>query len=612
MFRRKSLPFFLGALLIIGIFAFPGGISTPTNPAKVTVFRNIRVFDGIQWHIPWTVVVRGEKITAVGPDIETPEGAEVISGDGFALLPGLIDSHVHASSLEDLRQCARFGVTSVMDMMTTTAFMRQAKSRLKTAEGGDMADFRSAGNAAVCPGGHGTEWGSTIPTLTKPEEAAAFVDARLAEGSDYLKIMSGMAKRVLPIEVIEALTREAKKRGMLTLVHIETKSTALAALKAGVNGLAHAFADTPPDAAFIDTMKAARGFVIPPLKVLHRPKDARKIDLIADKRLTDYLVPEAIDSLANAKYPPDSDKLSYQVAEETVRRLHQAGIPVLAGTDFGNPGTVPGASLHVELERLTFAGLTPTEALVAATSRPADIFGLKDRGRIAAGMRADLVLVEGDPAKAITDTRAIAGVWLRGSRIDRPACLAEMERQKKEWRASGEIPPPVGSESGLICDFDSGDYATRFGSYFFDMSDRMMGGGSSVAISQADAGAEGTSGSLRLDGILDPKTPLPWAGAAYYPGALIDSIANLSRWDAVSFQVKGDGPNGALIAMFDYQQTPGIKFFPVTKEWQKVTVSFKDLGSDGKNIMAFIFGAAKTPGPFHLQIDDLRLIKKSK
>jgi len=610
MFSSKSLPLTLGALLVIQILALSGGVSTPKNPAEVTVFQNIKVFDGNDWRFPCTVVVEGDKITAVGPDVRAPEGADVISGNGLALLPGLIDSHVHASSFEDLRQCARFGVTSVMDMMTTTAFMGQVKARLKRAEGRDMADFRSAGNAAVCPGGHGTEWGSTIPTLTRPEEAAGFVDARLAEGSDYLKIMSGMSKRVLPIEVIKALAREAKKRGMLTLVHIETKSTALAALKAGVNGLAHAFADAPPDAAFIDTMKAGRGFVIPTLSVMHRLKDARKIDLLADTRLTDYLVPEVLDCLAKAKYPPDSDKLSYQVAEETVRRLHRAGIPVLAGTDFGNPGTVPGATLHTELERLTFAGLTPTEALVAATSRPADIFGLNDRGRIAAGMRADLVLVNGDPEKDITDTRAIAGVWLRGTRIDRPAYLAEMERQKKEWRDSGEIPPPVGSESGLISDFDSGDYATRFGLYFFDMSDQMMGGASTVAISQADAGADGTPGSLRLDGVIDPKAPMPWAGAAYYPGALVESIANLSRWDAVSFQVKGDGPEGTLMAMFDYQKMPGIKAFPVTKEWRKVTVSFKDLGSDGKNIMAFIFGAANTPGPFHLQIDDLRLIKR--
>jgi len=609
---RKFLPLIIGALLIILAFTSPGDALAPINQAKTTVFRNIKVFDGTKWLSPCTVVVEGDTITAVGSDVTIPKGAEVIGGDGLALLPGLIDSHAHVSSLQDLRLCALFGVTSVMDMMAPADFMRQVKNRLKSAEGADMADFRTAGNVAVVPGGHGTEWGSTIPTLTKPEEAAAFVAARLAEGSDYLKIMSGMSKRVLPFETIEALAREARRRGMLTLVHTETQPTALAAIKAGVNGLAHAFADTPPEDDFIDTMKANRAFVIPTLTVMHRLKDARKIDPVADKRLADYLVPEAIDSLTKAKYPPDSDTLFYSVAEETVRRLNRAGVPVLVGTDFGNPGTVPGASLHTEMERLTYAGLTPTETLAAATSRPAEIFGLKDRGRIAAGMRADLLLVSGDPASAITDTRAIAGVWVRGARIDRPAYLAEMERQKKEWRDSGEIPPPMGSGPGLICDFDSGDYATRFGLYLFDMSDKMMGGGSSVAVTLAGEGAEGTAGSLAIDGSLDPKSPMPWAGVAYYPGYLVESLANLSHWDGVSFRVKGDRSEVTLMAMSDYEKMPAIKSFPVTKEWQKITVPFKDLGSDGKNIMAFIIGAANAPGPFHLQIDDLRLVKLQK
>lgn len=602
MSLRKSLPIFLGALLLLQIPAV-------SAQAEVTIFKNIRVFDGVQWHSPWSVVVQGDMITAAGPDVAAPAAAKVISGDGLALLPGFIDSHVHVFSLEDLRQCARFGVTTVQDMMTTPDFMRAVKNRLSRAEGSDMADFRSAGTAAVCPGGHGTEWGSTIPTLTKPDEAAAFVEGRLAEGSDYLKIMYGMGKRVLPIEVVEALAREAKKRGMLSLVHIETYPTALAALKASVNGLAHAFADTPPDAEFIKTMKAAGGFVIPTLSVMLRLKDARKIDPTADKRLTDYLTPEVISCLMKANYPPDSDKLLYQAAEETVRRLNQAGIPVLAGTDSGNPGTVPGATLHTELERLTFAGLTPTEALAAATSRPADVFGLKDRGRIAAGMRADLILVEGDPAKTITDTRSIAGVWLRGNRIDRPAFKAEMEREQKAWRDTGEIAPPLRSESGLIADFDSGDYATRFGSYIFDMSDQLMGGASTVAIALAADGAAGTPGSLRIDGNIAAKAPMAWAGAAYYPGFLVDSIANLSRWDAISFQVKGEASNGVLMAMSDYQSAPGMKPFSVSKEWQKVVIPFKDLGKTGKNIMAFIFGAAGAPGPFRLHIDDLRLVK---
>ena len=104
---------------------------------------------------------------------------------------------------------------------------------------------------------------------------------------------------------------------------------------------------------------------------------------------------------------------------DSVRGLRAAGVTILAGTDVPNPGTAQGASLHGEMELLVEAGLTPAEALRAATSAPAEVFGLKDRGRIAPGLRADLVLVEGDPSLDIRATRAIVGIWKAGSAVER-------------------------------------------------------------------------------------------------------------------------------------------------------------------------------------------------
>ena len=111
-------------------------------------------------------------------------------------------------------------------------------------------------------------------------------------------------------------------------------------------------------------------------------------------------------------------KFDFSIALDSVRAFHQNGTPILAGSDSPNPGTTPGASLHRELELLVEAGLTPSEALKAATANPADAFGLVDRGRIAPGFRADLLLVEGNPISRITDTRRIAGIWKRGLRHD--------------------------------------------------------------------------------------------------------------------------------------------------------------------------------------------------
>ena len=128
--------------------------------------------------------------------------------------------------------------------------------------------------------------------------------------------------------------------------------------------------------------------------------------LAADPRLKPRLG-DAQAATLRAQFPPGFPTQPHALANamETVRRLHDAGIDLLAGTDAGNPGTAHGASLHGELALLVRAGLTPTEALRAATSRPASRFGLKDRGRIAPGLRADLLLVDGDPSKDIEATR---------------------------------------------------------------------------------------------------------------------------------------------------------------------------------------------------------------
>jgi imidazolonepropionase-like amidohydrolase len=109
----------------------------------------------------------------------------------------------------------------------------------------------------------------------------------------------------------------------------------------------------------------------------------------------------------------------YARAEENVSRLVGAGVTILAGTDAPNPGTVFGASLHRELELLGRCGLTPAQALNAATAAPARVFNLPDRGNIAPGQRADLLLVAGDPLAGITATRAITGIWRAGVRCGR-------------------------------------------------------------------------------------------------------------------------------------------------------------------------------------------------
>ncbi len=123
-------------------------------------------------------------------------------------------------------------------------------------------------------------------------------------------------------------------------------------------------------------------------------------------------------------------------AGRTAQALHQAGVPLLVGTDATPFAPIHGESMHRELELLTDAGLSNEQVLAAATSITADRFGLTDRGRIKPGLQADLLMVDGDPTTDIAATRAISAVWRRGfgSRADEVAC--SWSGRVSGWRGS--------------------------------------------------------------------------------------------------------------------------------------------------------------------------------
>jgi imidazolonepropionase-like amidohydrolase len=108
-------------------------------------------------------------------------------------------------------------------------------------------------------------------------------------------------------------------------------------------------------------------------------------------------------------------------ALESVRRFHSAGVPLLAGDDAPNPGTAHGPGVYEEIDLLVQGGLTPAEALNAATALPAKIFALNDRGRIAPGLRADLLLLDGDPTQETRALRRVARIWKNGYEVERTA-----------------------------------------------------------------------------------------------------------------------------------------------------------------------------------------------
>jgi imidazolonepropionase-like amidohydrolase len=391
-----------------------------------TALLHVRVFDGERMLPDATVVIDGDHIAALGPGIAAPAGADLIDGAGKTLLPGLIDAHAHASG-DALERALVFGVTTELDMFADPAFAARARAEQSSHRVATRADLRSAGVLVTAPGGHGTEFGQSIPTLAGAGDARAFVDARIAEGSDYIKIVKddgsayGITWPTLDNEELAAVVAAAHWRQKLAVVHIGTQADAVSAIDAGADGLVHLFADSAPAADFAARVAKHRAFVVPTLGVLEsetgRPSGA---SLAADPQVAPQLTEAEAQGLKSAfQFPGRLKTLSLDHARATVAALKAAGVPILAGTDAPNPGTAHGASLHRELELLVSAGLTPLEALAAATSTPARLFGLLDRGRIAPGLRADLVLVDGEPDLDIRATRAIARVWRNGVLVAR-------------------------------------------------------------------------------------------------------------------------------------------------------------------------------------------------
>src|SRR5215472_15556329 len=270
---------------------------------KPLVIEHVRVFDGTRVIAETNVAVEGGVIRAMGATVARPAGAEVVDGKGRTLLPGLIDSHTHTIGAASLEQAPIFGVTTDLDMFTDPLIASEEKKQQKGGKLANHADLRSAGYLATAPGGHGTEYGLKVPTLTQPDEAQAWVDARIAEGSDYIKaiyddaIEYGMGKPrpTLSKATLKALADAAHKHGKLLVVHIGSLQQAMDAIDAGADGLAHLFVGVESRPDFGNVAAAHHIFVIGTLTVLQSIcGTAFDGELTSDARLRPYLPGDSI------------------------------------------------------------------------------------------------------------------------------------------------------------------------------------------------------------------------------------------------------------------------------------------------------------------------------
>lgn len=426
---------------------------------KKTAVVNANVFDGIEILGQKNVVFQNGKIISITDEV--PVDAEVIDGKGCTLLPGLIDAHVHTSE-DSLRDAIQFGVTTELEMQ---GGMTKKGRELQLKDKGNIADVRSSGMALTAPGGHPDELipkedgipsfilkkmekmteqekkefiasfeerksedGNKLDVTTK-DGAVQFVRQQMENGADYFKIMieegTVMNAPGLPMiqpEVLKAAVDEAHKLGKIAIAHVLTAEAAKTAVEVGVDGLAHLFIDRPDWTPELIKSIADKGIFVTPCLVLNSSIIGKSACHVAKDERVEYKLNEdwkmTMCSCFNT-FPSGNMEDNFN----NVKDLFDAGVDILVGTDVSVPmahlgGLAHGVSVHHEMQLLVEAGLSPKDALKSATSVIAKRFSLTDRGQIAEGLRADLVLVKGNPCESISDSLSILNVWKEGVEIN--------------------------------------------------------------------------------------------------------------------------------------------------------------------------------------------------
>jgi imidazolonepropionase-like amidohydrolase len=412
------------------VLALASAFAQPTAPVSQQLIRDVRVFDGKNVLQHRSVLIVGGKIRRIyDKPVQVPK-AVVIDGSGKTLLPGLIDAHVHMTDQVEAgaRQALVLGVTTQLDMFSAGDRLKRVKE-IESADRTDLADIRTAGVGATVPGGHPTQMGGPpFPILGPADDVQSFVDARIAEGSDYIKIIHDdgstwpwkhAAVNMLPNSTMRALIEAAHKRGKIAVVHVLSEQQARDAITAGADGLAHLFIGEMVSPDFARFVAAHHVFVVPTLTTLYL--DCGKSQgpaILREPNLGPYIDQRWRGGMEMPKQDASANHLC-KGTDAALRELVKEGVPILTGTDSPAPGATYGASVHGEMELLVADGMSPLQALAAATSVPAEKFGLRDRGQIKEGLRADLLLVDGDPTMNILDTRNIVAVWKRGVAVKR-------------------------------------------------------------------------------------------------------------------------------------------------------------------------------------------------
>ena len=391
----------------------------PSGLTTITAFEGARLIvgDGAPPLENATFIVDDTRLVHVGRrgDVEVPTDATRVDLTGRTVMPAIIDTHTHlgqtrAELVEDLQRKAYYGVSVAMGLGLDPGDL---SFQVRTETIPNAARYRTAGRGITMP-----EPGrSEIPYwITSEEEARTVVRELAAKDVDLVKIWvddrNGQYEKLSPA-LYGAVIDEAHQHGLRVTAHIFTLEDAKGLLRAGVDAFAHSVRDMDIDEEFVALFNDRPNVVLVPN--LGNRGVAMDLSWLSETIPADEL--QEMQTAATDR--PDSQE-TFAIQARNLAKLNSAGIQIAFGTD-GNAGW----SQHVELEDMVAAGMTPNQAIVAATRNSANFLQLADVGTLEAGNIADFIVLEANPLENITNTRRISAVYLRGTPVDR-AALSEL------------------------------------------------------------------------------------------------------------------------------------------------------------------------------------------
>jgi imidazolonepropionase-like amidohydrolase len=446
MFRRHSATFVLAALALLA--------AQPAS-AQTVLFEHARVIpgDGRPAIDDAALLVERGMITGIGRagDIVLPAGGTRIDLAGKTVMPAMISTHVHPgfqkglsyraenftreNILADLDRELYAGVSTVMSLgIETGDVMFQIRA--------DQAQGR-AGGARLLLAGRGIGAPNAGPgndvyayfayAVTTEDEIRRAVREQAARKVDIIKIWvddrGGRAPRI-PIPLALAAIDEAHKHGLKIAAHIFYHDDAVALAQAGIDAFAHLVRDREMSDELIALMLKNKVYVMPTLGSTERSTHSSPPAWVDEPYLAgllrDMVPAEVVTRIGNSfagRDPADvaRRRQGYAILERSFAKLSAAGAAILLGCDTGLEDNIFGYAEQRELELMVAAGMSPSQAIVAATSRAAEFVGLPDRGTLAPGKRADLLVLDADSLDDIRNTRRIAKLYLAGAEVDRAA-----------------------------------------------------------------------------------------------------------------------------------------------------------------------------------------------